>query len=58
MASVPALRCLMANKITTIPQSKLSSRVGQLNDSDLIRLNQAVRVFLGLALSPNPNHPA
>ncbi len=40
---------LMADKITTVPKSRLGRRVGQLDDEDVIRLNRAVLVFLGIA---------
>ena len=40
---------LMVDKITTVPRSKLGSRAGQLNDEDVVRLNRAILVFLGLA---------
>ena len=43
---------LMADKITTVAKSKLGSPVGRLDDQDIVRLNQAVLVFLGLAVSP------
>lgn len=43
---------LMVDKITTIPKSKAGMRVGRLDDEDVLRLNQAVLVFLGLAVSP------
>jgi mRNA interferase MazF len=39
---------LMADKIMTIPRSKLGSRIGRLNDEDLLRMNRAILVFLGL----------
>jgi mRNA interferase MazF len=42
---------LMVDKITTIPKSKVGARVGRLDDEDILRLKQAVVVFLGLALS-------
>ncbi|MGB6758858.1 MAG: type II toxin-antitoxin system PemK/MazF family toxin [Xanthobacteraceae bacterium] len=42
---------LMADKITTIPKSKVGERVGRIDDGDMVRLNQAVMVFLGLAVS-------
>jgi hypothetical protein len=35
--------------IATIPKSKLGHRIGHLNAADLIRLNQALLIFLGLA---------
>jgi mRNA interferase MazF len=40
---------LMVDKITTVPKSKLGTRAGRLSDSDLIRLNRAVVLFLGIA---------
>lgn len=40
---------LMVDKITTLPRSKLGTRVGLLDDADLRRLDGAVLVFLGLA---------
>lgn len=43
---------LMADKLTTVPKSKLGSRIGRLDDEDMVRLNQAMLVFLGLAGSP------
>jgi mRNA interferase MazF len=43
---------LMVDKITTVPKTKVGTRVGRLGDEDIPRLNQAVLVFLGLALSP------
>lgn len=43
---------LMVDKITTVPKTKVGERVGRLDDEDMVRLNQAVVVFLGLAMSP------
>ena len=40
---------LMVDKITTVPKSKLRSRIGKLTDTDMVRLNRAMMVFLGLA---------
>jgi mRNA interferase MazF len=40
---------LMVDKITTIPRSKLGERMGVLAAVDMIRLNRAIVVFLGLA---------
>ena len=40
---------LMVDKITTVPKTKLGRRVGRLDDRDMVRLNQAMLVFLGLA---------
>ena len=43
---------LMVDKITTVPKTKVGARVGKLDDEDILRLNQATLVFLGLAVSP------
>jgi mRNA interferase MazF len=43
---------LMVDKITTVARSKVGAHVGRLDDEDLLRLNQAMIVFLGLAVSP------
>lgn len=40
---------LMVDKLTTVPRSKLGEHVGRLGDEDMIRLNRAIVVFLGLA---------
>jgi mRNA interferase MazF len=40
---------LMVDKITTVPRTKIGSRVGRLDDEDVVRLNRALVVFLGLA---------
>lgn len=40
---------LMVDKITTVPKTKIGSRVGRLDDQDIVRLNRAILVFLGLA---------
>lgn len=40
---------LMVDKITTVRKMKVGSRVGSLDDEDLVRLNRAIMVFLGLA---------
>ena len=43
-------RCrLMVDKITTVSRANVRSRIGQMDDQDLIRLNRALFVFLGLA---------
>lgn len=42
---------LMVDKITTVPKSKIGAQVGRLDGEDVVRLNQAVLVFLGLATS-------
>lgn len=43
---------LMVDKLTTVPREKLGSRIGRLDVEDVLRLNQALLVFLGLARSP------
>lgn len=40
---------LMVDKITTVRKAKLGALVGQLGDEDMVRLNRAIIVFLGLA---------
>ena len=40
---------LMVDKITTVPRSRISARVGRLGDEDMVRLNRAILVFLGIA---------
>ena len=40
---------LMIDKITTVPKAKLGTRLGALDRRDLVRLNRAMLVFLGLA---------
>jgi mRNA interferase MazF len=40
---------LMVDKITTVPKSKIGARLGRLADADIVRLNRAVLVFLGIA---------
>ena len=43
---------LMVDKITTVSKERIGERIGRLDDQDIVRLNQAVVVFLGLAVSP------
>lgn len=43
---------LMVDKLTTVPKATLGRRIGRLDDEDALRLNQAILVFLGLAVSP------
>jgi mRNA interferase MazF len=43
---------LMVDKITTVPKSEVGDRIGRLDDEDVLRLNRAVTIFLGLAVSP------
>lgn len=39
----------MIDKITTVPRRKAGDRIGRLREEDMIRLNRAMMVFLGLA---------
>lgn len=43
---------LMVDKVTTVPKTKVGTQIGVLGDEDLVRLNRAVLVFLGLAATP------
>jgi mRNA interferase MazF len=40
---------LMVDKITTVPKARAGIRIGRLADEDMVRLNRAVLVFLGIA---------
>ena len=40
---------LMVDKITTVPKSRLGECIGRLPTPELVRLNRALAVFLGLA---------
>jgi mRNA interferase MazF len=40
---------VMVDKITTVAKSKMQKRVGRLTEEDMVRVNRAVLVFLGLA---------
>lgn len=40
---------LMVDKITTVAKAKMGTVVGRLDDEDILRLNRAMLVFLGLA---------
>jgi mRNA interferase MazF len=44
----------MVDKITTILKSKVGKRIGRLSDEDILRLNRAIIVFLGLAVPAKP----
>ncbi len=39
---------LMVDKIATVPKTKLGKLIGRLGEDDMIKLNRAVIVFLGL----------
>lgn len=40
---------LIVDKITTVPKHKVGRKLGRLDDRDMVRLNRAVLVFLGMA---------
>ena len=40
---------LMADKVLTVPKTKLGQGIGRLGEEDMIRLNRSILVFLGLA---------
>ncbi len=42
---------LMVDKLTTVRRSRLGNQLGVLDDSDTVRLNRAMVVFLGIATS-------
>jgi mRNA interferase MazF len=39
---------LMVDKITTVRKARLGRHIGRLTDEDIVRLNRAVLVFLGI----------
>lgn len=43
---------IMVDKVTTVSKTKLGERVGRIGDEDIVRLNRALMVFLGLATAP------
>ena len=40
---------LMVDKLATVSEERLGERIGRLDDEDVVRLNRAMLVFLGLA---------
>ena len=40
---------IMVDKVTTMPRANVGNRLGRLADADLVRLDRAIAVFLGLA---------
>ncbi len=43
---------MTVDKLSAVPKTKVGARVDRLDNRDILRLNQAVLVFLGLAVSP------
>ena len=44
---------LMVDKITTVPKTRVGTRIGRLAEGDMVRLNRAVLTFLGSAAPPS-----
>jgi mRNA interferase MazF len=40
---------IMIDKVSTVPKTKLGGRIGRLSDADVVRVNRALLVFLGIA---------
>jgi mRNA interferase MazF len=40
---------LMVDKLSAVPKTRLGKRIGRLSAADMLRLNRALMVFLGLA---------
>ncbi len=40
---------LMVDKLVTVSKERLGERIGRLDDEDVVRLNRAILVFIGLA---------
>jgi len=39
----------MVDKITTVFKTKLGRKIGRLSDQDMMQLNRAILIFLGIA---------
>ena len=42
---------IMVDKVTTVRRTRLGDQIGILGDADILRLNRALIVFLGIATS-------
>ena len=49
---------MMVDKVTTVPKSKAGAHIGRLDDEDLLRLNRALLVFTGLAVTSRTKRKA
>jgi mRNA interferase MazF len=49
---------LMVDKLTTVPKGRVGAQIGRLDDEDILRLNRAIVVCLGLAVSPRTKQEA
>ena len=47
--SLQSVSRFMVDKITTVSKQSIGERIGRLDDEDVVRLNRAILVFLGLA---------
>jgi mRNA interferase MazF len=45
---------LIVDKITTVRKAKIGEKIGRMDDDDIVCLNRAMMVFLGLAMVPRP----
>ena len=43
---------LMVDKLTTVSKQRIGTKIGRLEDEDMVRLSRAILVFLGFAGSP------
>lgn len=48
---------LMVDKITTVPKSRIGTRIGRLDEADVRHLNRAILIFLGLVTAPKIKRP-
>ena len=46
-----AISRVMVDQTTTVRRTRLGTRIGRLSDADLVRVNRAIIVFLGLVES-------
>lgn len=42
---------IMIDKVVTVRRTRIGARIGQLDDVDMVRVNRAIAVFLGLGSS-------
>lgn len=40
---------MMTDKVMTVPRRRLGARLGRLSDEEMVRVNRALMVFLGIA---------
>lgn len=49
---------IVVDKINTVSKAKIGTRIGRLADEDIVRLNRAILVFLGIAGPVADEQPA